>query len=215
MKKIIHSLTAFVGILCMSTMAFGQAAQQGNVIIDPYYGFPNFGKSLLSTFENATEIDVKGIGPAGLRVEYMLSNKIGLGIDAIYNSNIVSGNVTSTDSVYNGTTDTWDYTSYTTLDRRSMQRIRIQARMNFHFTIDNPNLDAYFGVGAGTNNRIRSYTRNGVEQIDNADLGNITLLPFSMRLCTGARYYFTENIGANMEIGLGGPVISAGLSLKF
>jgi hypothetical protein len=41
------------------------------------------------------------------------------------------------------------------------------------------------------------------------------LLPFSMRLCTGIRYYFSDNIGANMELGLGGPLVSLGLSLKF
>lgn len=41
-----------------------------------------------------------------------------------------------------------------------------------------------------------------------------SLLPISMRLCTGIRYYFTPNIGLNAEIGVGGPIVSGGLSIK-
>ena len=97
-----------------------------------------------------------------------------------------------------------------------MQRVRFQARLNFHFDISNPALDAYFGVGVGTNNRYRKYYVNDVIQTDllTSDVSNLTLIPVSMRLCTGLRYYFTPNIGLNMELGLGGPMISAGISFK-
>ena len=39
--------------------------------------------------------------------------------------------------------------------------------------------------------------------------------PFSMRVCLGGRYFFTENYGLVGEIGLGGALVRAGLSIKF
>jgi hypothetical protein len=35
-----------------------------------------------------------------------------------------------------------------------------------------------------------------------------------MKLAIGVHYYFNETIGINTEVGLGGPLISAGLSVK-
>jgi outer membrane protein W len=95
-----------------------------------------------------------------------------------------------------------------------MQRVRAQVRLNYHFDISSPNFDSYIGVGAGTNNRFRKTLENGVDITENDGLANFTLLPVSMRIALGARYYFTDNIGLNMEIGLGGPVLSGGLSIK-
>ncbi len=86
-------------------------------------------------------------------------------------------------------------------------------RINYHFNITSPAFDSYIGVGAGTNNRFRTTTENGVE-IEGNGLEDFTLLPFSIRLCAGARYYFSDNFGVNTEIGIGGPLISLGLSIK-
>lgn len=215
MKK---TLLTIVGAFALVTTSFGQANTQGSIIVDPYYGYPNFGKSLYESLEaTTTDFKATGIGPCGLRAEYMISDKIGIGADFIYNSNKTTYSTVDTTQVYNSTTDTYDnvYTNYSY--ERTMQRIRVQARINFHFDISNPNLDAYFGVGVGTNNRIRHYYQNGAEITDDlSDFGGtFTLIPVSMRICTGLRYYFTPNIGLNMELGLGGPMISGGASFRF
>ncbi len=210
MKKIFLTL-----VLAATGFASNLNAQvsQGSFIIDPYYGFPNFGSNFASAFEvnGNSGLEVKSLGPIGLRAEYIASEKVGIGIDVIYNDYDLR--YTSTDSIYNGTTGTYSTTS--TSNRFTMQRLRVQARMNYHFETGNPNFDAYFGVGAGTNNRFRKAYENGVEVVDETDLGSLTLLPVSMRLCTGFRYYFAQNIGINFELGLGGPVLSGGLSLRF
>lgn len=216
MKKILFIGALFASALTMSSMANAQALSQGNIVVDAYYGFPNLGKSFYKSLEDASNIEgykAKGLGPMGVRAEYMVSDRIGLGIDLIYNSNRIT--YTQIDSTYDGNTDTYQVTRNES--ERLMQRLRVQARINFHFEIDNPDLDAYFGVGAGTNNRFRKYWENGVEVNDTYTSGasNLTLVPVSFRLCTGLRYYFTENVGVNMEIGLGGPLVSGGVSLKF
>lgn len=210
MKKIIYTLAlATIGFVSNSNAQ----ATQGSIIIDPYYGFPNFGASFAKNFETSgnTGVEVKGLGPLGLRAEYVVSEKVGVGLDVIYNDYDVR--YTATDSVYDGTTGTYSVTSSS--NRYTMQRLRVQARMNYHFETNNPNFDAYFGVGAGSNNRFRKAYENGVEVQDNTDLGNLTLFPVSFRVCTGFRYYFAENIGINFELGLGGPVLSGGVSMRF
>lgn len=216
MKKIFTLLVVLL-VAGSGTKSFAQAAFTGNIIIDPYYGFPNFGKSFASNFESETSSDfkVKGLGPLGLRAEYMVADRMGVGFDVIYNSYDLQYTDVRTDSIYDGNTDTWTPQTTTTENEYQMQRLRVHLRFNYHFDVSNPMLDAYFGVGAGTNNRYRKAYENGVEINDETELGNFTLMPVSLRVCTGLRYYFSQNIGINAEIGIGGPLISAGISAKF
>ena len=84
--------------------------------------------------------------------------------------------------------------------------------MNYHF-VATDNLDAYFGVGVGANIRRIGTKTDYPNYDDNAVSGS--LIPVSLRVALGTRYYFTENIGLNLELGLGGPFISGGVSVKF
>lgn len=212
MKQII--LTLVIVATSLINTAFSQANYAGSIVIDPYYGAPNFGKSFASNFESTSNSNfkAKGLGPMGLRAEYMLADRFGIGFDFIYNNYDLTYD--QIDSTYNGTTDTW--TAVKTQNEYKMQRIRAHLRFNYHFEVSNPMLDSYFGIGAGTNNRFRKSYENGI-LVDNSDgdFDGFTLLPFSLRVCAGIRYYFAQNIGMNAEIGLGGPLVSAGLSLRF
>ncbi len=201
---------AMAALFLTGGVAQAQANEQGNVIIDPYYGFPNLGKSLADqASEGLTGTKVTGYGPAGIRIEYMLGDQFGLGVDAIFNGFGVEGTATDTtgiDGMGNPITTTRSA-------RATMNRYRIQARFNYHFDVSSPDLDVYMGIGAGTNLRVYKYYEDDVEQDDQTLSGS--LIPFSMRFAAGMRYYFTDNIGLNAEIGLGGPIASAGLSFRF
>lgn len=205
MKKRFFGLLGAFGLLMMSNASIAQV-EQGNIIIDPYYGYPNLGKALAEGLidPDATDVRATGIGPLGLRAEYMLADNFGIGIDFIYNSAGAEGTYTSTDST--GATQTYT-------DDVLMQRIRVLLRLNYHF-VQTDALDAYVGGGAGYNQRIWSYksTDPNYEEPDNA---TGALLPVAFRAALGARYYFHPNIGINAEIGLGGPILSGGISLKF
>ncbi len=206
MKKLLFILCLALG----SNAAFGQINEQGNIIIDPYYGFPNLGKSLAeSTAEGVDDVNITGFGPAGLRVEYMVGDRFGIGVDAIFNGWGFEGSAVDTIGYQPDLTPITESRSA----KATMTRYRIQARFNYHFDLGSPNLDVYMGLGAGTNLRVFKYFEDGVEQEDQEISG--ALIPFSLRVAAGTRYYFTENIGLNAEIGLGGPIISAGLSLRF
>jgi hypothetical protein len=203
MKKIAFTLL----LLVSASNLFSQAVSTGNFIFDAYYGAPNLGKSFFNSIEDASttsNFTATGIGPAGLRGEYMIGETFGLGFDVIYNSNNIK--YTQIDSL--NPMNTYNY-------ERTMNRLRVQMRFNFHFDVTNPNLDAYFGVAAGTNTRFRKVYIDGVESTTDTFGGSGVLLPFSLRVCSGMRYYFNQNFGLNAEIGLGGPLISGGLSVKF
>ena len=180
--------------------------EQGSIIIDPYYGFPNFGKKLADSFISDSitgSIDVTGIGPCGLRGEYLVSDNFGVGFDFIYNS----VGAKSDYSEYDGAGVLRNYT-----DKVNMQRFRVQLRMNYHF-VQTDAVDAYAGFGAGTNIRKFSYSSDNPNYVPESISG--ALLPVSLRLAIGVRYYFIPNVGINAEIGLGGPAISGGISIKF
>lgn len=210
MKRILTLVTAFVVVLTAGNYAKAQAATKGNVIIDPYYGFPNFGKFFAKNFaEEFTGLTIGGYGPAGARVEYMLADKFGIGVDAIFNGIDYKGTVTDTvgyDGMGNAVTDE-------KTGKVAMRRVRVQARFNYHFDVATPELDLYLGFGAGFNTRTVRYWEDDVEQTDYQVKG--ALFPVSFRAALGMRYYFTNNIGLNAELGIGGPVMSAGLSFKF
>lgn len=203
MKKVKLSIVASLAIL-LTSFSFSQGVEKGNVIIDPYYGGPNFGKKFAESFDLKDGASVSGIGPCGLRFEYMVADKFGLGFDFIYNSFSVKGTADSLRT---------DGTVYQTYDvKATAARYRFQARFNYHF-VQEDNVDAYVGFGAGTNIRVGSVKTDFPNYDDEAVSG--ALIPVSFRIALGMRYYFTNNIGINAEIGLGGPVMSAGLSFKF
>ncbi len=204
MKRTITALA--IGL--MATIGFNTSAsaqvEQGNFIIDAYYGYPNFGKKLADGVNTASSaITIGGIGPAGVRLEYMLADNFGLGIDFIYNSTNLNFTVDSLNA---------DNSVFRTYDvKSSMQRVRVMLRANYHF-VQTDVMDAYVGFGAGTNNRIWG-AKTDFPNYDDQNL-NATVLPVSARIALGTRFYFTQNIGLNVELGIGGPLISGGLSIK-
>ena len=209
MKKVkkLLCLFALAAAIAPASKVNAQAVSKGSIIIDPYYGFPNFGKSIADDIQG-TGLTVKGLGPCGLRFEYMVADKLGLGVDFIYNSYSVSYD--DTVSTYNSSTNQYESNTYNY--KLGMQRIRPQVRLNYHF-VRTDAVDSYIGFGAGGN--IRTWSAESTEPNfeDTSDQG--TLLPVSMRIALGTRFYFTDNIGLNLELGLGGPVLSTGLSVKF
>ncbi len=197
-------------LLSVIAMGFGinanaQAVSEGNIMIDAYYGYPNFGKTFTKSLNGIDGIKTTGIGPMGARAEYMVADKFGIGVDFIYNSINATGTIDSLAADGQTVVETYKITTF-------MQRYRPQIRMNYHFTA-NDQLDAYFGVGVGANVRrigVRTdYPGYDIPKVSGA------LIPVSMRIALGMRYFFTDNIGANLELGLGGPFLSGGLSIKF
>ena len=203
-------LVFFIFLFTKFTVS-SQISFTSNQLIESYLGFPNLGR--LSAQITDTSILEKqdqkfsGIGPSGFRYSYMLSDDFSIGIELMYNA--LKENYRTSQDVYMN--NAWTLINKNMLV--STQRLRIHVRMNFHFSAFSDMSDSYLGLGFGTNNKWKKTSENGnvIEKISGSQA---VILPFSLRLCYGYRYFFNYNWGINGEVGLGGPLLSLGLSFK-
>jgi hypothetical protein len=129
----------------------------------------------------------------------MVSDKMGVGIDMNYVS------IKWEDSYDNGNGSTYtDQIVYT--------RMRFMPRFNIHFG-SSDSFDGYFGVAAGYGAGKFEYSSTNPNYQTSS---TPNLFPLAMRIAVGGRYYFTDNIGIHMELGIGGgAIIHGGLAFKF
>lgn len=213
MKKIFTILAlVFVG----NSFAQTQVGQ-GNFIIDPYLGFPQ-SNSIRQAPNNAINYRLNGgLFSYGGRFEYMLADNFGIGADINY---VVSGanyDYRDTTLVYNSGTGNYDPVINTYNYDYTAKRLRMMVRLNYHF-VQNDRVDAYAGFGAGYRTVRRSWTSTNTAEADNPF--NLeqekALIPIALRVSIGTRIYFTDNIGAMIELGAGGgALLQFGLSAKF
>lgn len=198
-------------ILTFSTqLLFAQNIKKGSLIIEPYLGGPNFGLFLGKAVQN--EIDKRtengyfsiesGVGPNGIRGEYLITDKFSVGFDYIYNEVNGSGYVDTT-------VNDLLMTKYTINVKSKRHRFLIKA--NYHFITKNY-LNFYGGVGIGYNRRKFEFETN-IPYFQNTNISS-AIWPVAARLELGLSYYPIKPVGLNIELGLGGPLISAGIVFK-
>jgi len=208
MKLIIASLLS----MFMLNTVKAQAIFQGDVIIDGYYGFPNLYKTVFKAANassgNEMNLNVKGIGPLGGRVEYLLTDKVGLGLDIGFTNTHID--YLEKEEVYNENTGNFEDKVYRyDLDTR---KIGIMVTFNYHFVENSEKVDAYVMAGAGYANRNFNVASTNPDFNNDISQG---LIPIALRIGVGMRYFFTENFGANVAVGIGqGGILNAGLSFK-
>ncbi len=216
MKKIIKvSLCGL--LLSLSTGVSAQVFQEGDFGVDVYYGTPTLlqrvfqagVQSAADSLGNENLVSTN-FGPIGIRGEYMVSNKIGVGLDLGYN--LFSATNTRVDSVYNSGSGTYTNVVYT--DKASTYKIGIMGTVNFHL-VENEKFDLAGVVGIGYGNRqIVLKTTDPNYDIEKFSVGTI-LFPFSFKAGFEARYFFTPNIGLNMGLGIGqGGLLHGGISVR-
>jgi outer membrane protein W len=130
-----------------------------------------------------------GIPPIGLSFEYGFTEKISAGAYLGYSS--------ASQELGLGTTAKWNYT-YTI----------VGARGSYHF-LNSDKLDPYVGAMLGYN--IASVTYDGPGTAPT--IASASALIIGAHL--GARYYFTDKIGAFAELGYGIAYLQLGVAVKF
>jgi hypothetical protein len=191
MKKI-TLLLALSAIIFNSSKGFAQAAQQGNIIVNPFYASPSIGTLLLKSLfsEGGSETDFSYVGPVGLSFEYFLSDNISIGLEGSY-TNI------SLESNFDGIQE-----------KLLLQTTRVYPKFNFHFKTSEK-VDPYFSIGGGFKQSNIKYTTNDPNSEDDQE-SFTPLIPFAFRTALGLRYYVNEHIGFSGEFGLGGGSLFAG-----
>ncbi len=188
-----------------------QAFGQGKSVITVGYGFPSLIKSAFRAYESNLDYKVSGFGPAHLKYEYGVTDKIGLGLSIRYLTYKVQwsdeGTVTTYDTLGNPTGTT--PVTYTSGYKGSS--LGIMARMNFHFATGDK-FDPYWGFGIGYGSYNFDYF---TDDPDGGELSFKFPIPLAFESTVGCRYFFTDNIGAYAELGWGGSYLQAGLAAKF
>ena len=169
----------------------------GTVAITAGYGFPNWGKTFFKILESDsvfTGFRAFGFGPIHFRLEYGVSEQIGLVLSVNY---VSFGNE-------------WKSTTYTF--KETFTSISFLGRINVHFATTDK-LDPYWGIGAGYRTGSWKFESNQPNYIP--DASTKTLFPFGFETTLGIRYYFTDNIGLYVEMGIAKSLMQGVLSVKF
>lgn len=206
MKKLTIFLLTITLFNVNTKQIISQAVVTGDKIINAYYGYPNYlGNLFETTYANGStvsNIKINTLGPVGASFAVMVSDHIGVGFDVNFSDVSVDWSDNSVDTLGNATNYVY------TVGARTL---RVMPRFDFHFSGSDV-FDAYFGVGAGYRSRTY-YTESTDPNYGDADVSGF--LPASFRLAVGGTYFLSDNIGLNMEFGLGGGgLIRTGLSIK-
>lgn len=205
MKK--NHLIAAMLLLTTAFVANAQIVEKGTKLIDVYYGWPNLWTSVAKsslTDANSYQIKVGSIGPIGGRLEFMTSERVGLGVEVNYSNTSVSWKADAQDG--NGNNVVYDY-------KVSVPRVRAMFAFNFHFG-GSEEFDAYWKLAAGYSSLSFTYSTNDPNYND--DRINFNVIPVAIRTAVGGRYFITENFHLNAELGLGGgPLMAFGVGTRF
>lgn len=197
-----------LGVLIFAPVAnTAQIAQKNKVFIDGYYGFPNligftlkrkvnaFSKNVL---RDLVDLDIGGNGPYGGKIEYMFHDHIGVSIGV---------NTSSSFAVFDGI-DTLNIKRHYEITRNVL---RILPRINVHL-LSHEKADLFAGIGIGYNGSKWKFITDD-PNFNSREFNAI--VPVSFRLFLGGRYFFTNFLGLNFEVGVGGGgLLQGGISFR-
>lgn len=202
MKKLILSLAV---VLASVSFSNAQAIQAGNIQVTGGIGYSLIGSLFNATIDAATttDPDVEGGGTPVINgmVDYAVGDRFTIGLAGSYQS----FNIRYTDD-YATSQGENSGNAYKT----KWNCLNIGLRPLFHVG-NSESLDLY--VGARISKTIWSYSSGNSD--DQSEDGGVSLPGIGVQPLFGGTYYFTDNIGLNMEIGIGTYLTAIGLNAKF
>jgi opacity protein-like surface antigen len=192
MKKIMMFMASIMTSVALNAQVFEQGSNHLNLGYGVGLGYGR----LLNAYSANQGYKFSGFGPAFVNYERALTDRFGLGLAVSYSS-------------YGGKwVDGFNYDySY------RWSTLSIMARGAYHFEMRNDKFDPYVGVGIGFLKYGYKWTSNDPsfnEANYNVSLGT----PFGYQIFAGARYMFSDKIGAYAEVGYGLSVANFGLTFK-
>lgn len=191
-------------ILASFTISTSAQKSQGTSVVTLGLGYSLFNNIVKTSLDTYQDVKVTSVPTIAFTYDYGLSDNFSLGLAGAFQSN--SGTFTN---------DYFDenYMLQTENAKVSLSRINLALRPLFHYG-KSDKLDMYSGLRVGylvRNVKAESKDPDAVF-LDEFD-GNrfaLGLVPF------GFRYFFTDNIGMNMDLQIGTPyVVSGGIALSF
>ena len=205
MKKIyLFILVSMFGLSTFNLNA--QLITEGTLFADVYYGYGSFGNSYFQSFQTSdfldygvTDVKKHTLGVVGVRGEYLLGDKIGLGFDIGYTSADVTGSRLVTESIYNPVTLNYDNYVNNYSYKRLTSKFSGVLTFNLHF-LESEEFDLYFVAGLGYGNRLKTQNTDDPNPLIPTFS---TAIPVTTKVGMGFRYFFNQNIGFNLATSLG------------
>lgn len=207
MKALIVKTGLFLVLFVSGNILKAQVYEKADMVVDAYYGFPNLYTAAVKTIYSLApefNVDIQSFGPIGLRYEYLLSHRFGVGVNANYAYSGIEGTFTA----YDFTTEEQSEFEY----EATVTRLRIMPTFFFHMDTSKW-IDPYFSLAIGYGGRSFKESSNYPFV---PPLNFDKSIPIAYRGEFGTRFFFTDNIGAHLQFGIGGgPLLGLGLSGKF
>jgi hypothetical protein len=220
MKKLLILTVIFAGFM---QTAKAQALFKNDVLFEAYYGYatPGIILAAINTLDGETNSNGKPydpktsvLGPIGLRVQYMASESFGIGLDVNFEQKTgtwQSASLTYDSDGFLVTDNNGDYVYADGEGKYQVTKLKVMVRGAWEFV----NTDKFTMNWANS----IGYKAGGRTLEDTAgDLGvsfSGNLVPVAIRSALGARFFFTENVALNAEVGLfGGGLLTGGITYK-
>ncbi len=186
--------------------------------IQVYTGGPSLLKlavGISSAYQD--KVEYNGFPGVGGAISFKFNRWISLRADLYYKHSQLEMDIND-NAFYNELNDKWgivlngiDPFGHYSL---ALPRYRGNIIADFHFLKDESQSDLYCSLGFGYNRmKPRLLIDNKPVSIIN-EVGTLSL-PFAYRLSLGYTHYFGSTIGLYGEIGIGGPLVSVGMKVRF
>lgn len=220
--KILTLLTCFTWSLNVFSQLedeneFSLVLSENDIVFSGFVGLPNWGTFFLENHfldDRVSNSSSNGIPPLSLEIEYFFSDRISGTVTGIYNS--WGGNWTEQvlDEVGGLIIEQDHDFSF------DVSRLRILVGINYHYYDFNiENVDLYVGLAVGANSLYPSYSstldgwRPQSRNYYNDGEGDVEF-PIAYRVRAGMKYFITDKLGMNIEVGVGGASFNLGLNYK-
>jgi hypothetical protein len=207
MKKII-----FAAFCLLPLLGESQMLEKDNFVVELSLGYPNLKPVFLNsnTFFhsgiNLQESDERSFGQFILKGEFMMTDRFGFVASAHYS--YFSSHEVANYSTWNSTTQAYETGSY--YYDSEIHKMRLTVGFNYH-VLRSRHVDSYFGLLAGGKKAWLDFKTDDPAILNEpGDFIN----PYAMRVHYGLRFFFNHYLAIHTEIGLGGPLVSFGLTCK-
>lgn len=187
--------------------------------VQTYVGGPSLMKTAVNFSNNFQDkITWKGTPLIGGEFDYRFAEWFSLGADVAVRSGKLQFDILDS-TFFQEIDDKWNVDVSEFVDpfghyEMKLVRTKVMVKANFHVLPAESRSDLYFTAGIGYNNLKSNLTLDGERVPFFNKVGKISL-PVAYRTSIGYSYNFTENVGLFGEVGLGGPIVSGGLNIKF
>ncbi len=172
-------------------------------------GINGFYKSLKTSYGSNNDFKVKAFGPLVFNYERGIKDRWGVGLQIDYSKTSISFRPIIQEASFDNNFNII-YTNKVYNTEINLSILSAVFSGYYHYKLKNDKLDAYSGFGIGF---VKIGMDTKTDQPNFTPIG-IGAMGVGYKICSGARYMFTDKIGAYAEIALGYSFLHGGLVIK-